>query len=103
MTERIAQHQAIRDAIYSTLSMADGFQVRLPEGGSYLFPQMPKLDLNIVDFTKALRSQADVSVTPGDQFGPQFTDSFRINFSQDHNAAVSAMERTVEIVNRYRS
>ena len=103
MTARIAQHQAIRDAIYSILCAADGFQVRLPEGGSYLFPKMPKLDIDIVDFTKALRSLADVSVTPGDQFGPQFTASFRINFSQDQEAAVAAIERTVEIVNRYRN
>lgn len=103
MVERIAQHQAIRDDIYALFSAAEGFQVRLPEGGSYLFPKIPKIDMNILDFTKTLRLQAAVSVTAGTEFGPQFTDCFRINFSQDHEAAVAAITRTIEIVNRYRA
>jgi len=102
MVERIAQHQAIRDDIHALFNAADGFQVRLPEGGSYLFPQIPKIDLNILDFTKALRLQAAVSVTAGTEFGPQFTNCFRINFSQDHEAAGAAIARTIEIINRYR-
>ena len=102
MSDRIAQHQAIRDDIYALLNAAEGFSVRLPEGGSYLFPEIPKIDLTILDFTKVLRLQAGVSVTAGTEFGPQFTDCFRINFSQDHKAAVDAIQRTIEIVNRYR-
>lgn len=102
MTERIARHQAIRDDIYAELKAADGFQVRLPEGGSYLFPKIPNIDLSIADMAKVLRLQAGVSVTPGTQFGPQFIDSFRINFSQDRVAAVAAIRRTIEIINRYR-
>jgi len=102
MAQRIAKHQAIRDDIYTVLTGADGFRVRLPEGGSYLFPQIPEIKLGIGDFTRALRVQAGVSVTPGTEFGPQFTGSFRINFSQDHGAAVAAIRRTIEIVNRYR-
>jgi aspartate/methionine/tyrosine aminotransferase len=103
MTERVAAHQAIRDDIYRVLCAADGFQVRLPEGGSYLFPKTPEISLNILDFTKVLRLQAGVSVTPGTEFGPQFTDCFRINFSQNHEAAVAAIQRTIDIVNRYRA
>lgn len=102
MTERIALHQAIRDDVYATLCAADGFKVRLPEGGSYLFPKMPRIDVGVLDFAKALRSLAAVSVTPGSEFGPQFTDCFRINFSQDRQAAVAAIIRTIEIVHRYR-
>jgi aspartate/methionine/tyrosine aminotransferase len=102
MAERVARHQAIRDDIQAVVSAAEGFSVRLPEGGSYLFPKIPTIDINILDFTKALRLLAAVSVTPGTEFGPQFTDCFRINFSQDHEAAVAAMRRTIEIVDRYR-
>ena len=102
MTQRVTSHQAIRDDIHALFSAAGGFRVRLPEGGSYLFPTMPEIDLDILDFTKVLRLQAGVSVTPGIEFGPQFTGSFRINFSQDHEAAVAAIRRTIEIVNRYR-
>lgn len=102
MRSRIARHQAIRDDIFAVLSSADGFTARLPEGGSYLFPTIPEVDLDIVSLSKALRLQAAVSVTPGVEFGPRFTRSFRINFSQDHDAAVAAIWRIVEIVERYR-
>jgi len=103
MADRIAQHQAIRDDIYGLLSSAEGFDVRLPGGGSYLFPKIPKIDRTILDCTKVLRLQAGVSVTAGTEFGTQFTDCFRINFSQDHKAAVDAIRRTIKIVNRYRA
>jgi len=55
-----------------------------------------------LDFARVLRLHAGVTVTPGTEFGPQFTDSFRINFSQDHQAAVAAILRTIEMVGRYR-
>jgi len=102
MKERVAAHQAIRDEIYDTLNAAEGFKIRRPDGGSYLFPGIPEIDLSIKDFATALRQHAGVIVTPGTEFGPQFGQSFRINFSQDHRAAVAAMERTVELVARYR-
>jgi len=102
MAERVAMHQAIRDDIYNALIAAGGFRVRLPGGGSYLFPQLPQIDIDIQDFARALRIHAGVTVTPGTEFGPQFTDSFRINFSQDHQAALAAILRTVEMVGRYR-
>jgi aspartate/methionine/tyrosine aminotransferase len=103
MRGRISQHQKIRDDIMAVIQSADGFTARLTEGGSYFFPTIPDIELDIVSFTKALRVQAGVSVTPGIEFGPQFTQSFRINFSQDHDAAVAAMQRTTQIVDRYRS
>jgi len=102
MAERVAMHQAIRDDIYNVLRAAEGFRLRLPEGGSYLFPQLPEIDIGILEFSKVLRVHAGVTVTPGTEFGPQFTDSFRINFSQDHQAALAAILRTVEMVGRYR-
>jgi aspartate/methionine/tyrosine aminotransferase len=103
LQQRIAQHQAIRDDLYAAFTSAEGFNVRLPEGGSYLFPQMPELEVNVTAFTRALRTLAEVTVTPGTEFGPQFTNSFRINFSQDQQTAVTAVERIFEIVDRYRA
>jgi len=102
MTERIAQHQAIRDDLLEKFRSADGYKVRATEAGSYLFPQLPELDVSIEEFAKILRLQADVIVTPGTEFGPQFTNSFRINFSQDHQAAVAAIERVIKVVEEYR-
>ncbi|CEI82481.1 Aspartate aminotransferase [Oceanobacillus oncorhynchi] len=103
MEERIKAHQAIRDDLVAQIRAAEGFQVRATEAGSYLFPRIPELGISINEFVKALRLQAGVTVTPGKEFGPQFGDSFRINFSQDHQAAVEAMERVIQVVEAYRN
>lgn len=103
MNDRIAQHQAIRDDLVAKWRSVKGGAVRVTEAGSYLFPKLPKLDISLQDFIKALRIHANVIVTPGTEFGPQFTDSFRINFSQDHKAAVNAMDRIITMTERYRS
>ncbi|HEU5138922.1 MAG TPA: pyridoxal phosphate-dependent aminotransferase [Bacillales bacterium] len=102
MRRRIVQHQAIRDDLLAKLRSAEGFKVRATEAGSYLFPRVPELDVTLEEFVKILRLQADVTVTPGTEFGAQFTDSFRMNFSQDHEAAVSAIDRIIKVVERYR-
>lgn len=102
MTQRIAQHQAIRDDLIAKLRSVKGFKVRATEAGSYLFPRIPELDVTIEEFVKVLRLQADVTVTPGTEFGLQFSDSFRMNFSQDHTAAVAAIDRVINVVEQYR-
>ena len=43
-----------------------------------------------------------VTVTPGTEFGPQFLHQFRINFSQNKEKAVAAIERFLIILERYR-
>ena len=101
LEDRIQKHQRIRDDILNLLSTANGFQVRPTEAGSYLFPKFPELSIGLSDFVKILRSHANVIVTPGFEFGPQFTDSFRINFSQDHDAAINAIKRIIEMTGRY--
>lgn len=101
MEERIQKHQAIRDDLVRQFTEA-GFQVRPTEAGSYLFPKLPPLTVSIHEFVKLLRLSAGVTVTPGTEFGPQFTDSFRINFSQDHEAASAAVARTIQVVEKYK-
>lgn len=102
MKDRISQHQGIRDDLIAKLQAADGFKVRATEAGSYLFPEIPELKISIQEFVKALRVQAGVTVTPGTEFGPQYVNNFRINFSQDHQAAVAAMDRIIQVVEEYR-
>ncbi|MGX1741184.1 pyridoxal phosphate-dependent aminotransferase [Bosea sp. NPDC055353] len=103
MQERIAKHQAIRDDLLAILRRVDGVKVRTPQAGSYLFPQLPKLTTGALDFVRALRVQAGVTVTPGTEFGPQSFRSIRFNYSQDHEAAVAAAERTATLIERYRA
>ena len=103
MQARVAAHQAIRDDIVAAFRRVPGVRVRATEGGSYVFPQLPKLKVSLQTFVGALRSQANVVVTPGTEFGPGFTDSIRLNFSQDHDAALAAVDRICQMIERYRA
>ena len=102
MKNRIESHQAIRDDLVKVLNEADGFKVRPTEAGSYLFPEIPAIKVPLGDFVKSLRVQAGVTVTPGTEFGPGFENSFRVNFSQNHQAAVDAMKRIIQVVEALR-
>jgi len=103
MADRIRKHQAIRDDLLSLLRDVRGLEVRAPEAGSYIFPRLPKLRIDLQQFTRALRLQAGVTVTPGTEFSKDATDSIRLNFSQNHAAAVDAIKRTIQIIERNRA
>ena len=102
MEKRVTAHQAIRDDLLSLFRVEKGISVRPTEGGSYIFPRVEGLNVDITDLTKILRVQANVTVTPGTEFGPQFTDCFRLNFSQDPAKAHDAIVRALQIIKRYR-
>ncbi len=102
LAERIARHQAIRDDLVGIFSKVPGLRVRAPQAGSYVFPRLPRLAVPIRDFVRALRVQANVTVTPGTEFSPHAADSVRLNFSQNHADSVDAAERIVAMVDRYR-
>ena len=92
----------IRDAIMAKLEGVPGVSARPTEGGSYLFVTIPELDVSLHQFIRILRQLAGVTVTPGTEFGPQYLHQFRINFSQDKEKAVAAMERLLAILELYR-
>jgi aspartate/methionine/tyrosine aminotransferase len=100
LEERIRQHQVIRDDLLGIFRNG-GLATRAPQAGSYLFPTLPSLAVSQHDFVRLLWNQANVIVTPGTEFGPHH-DSIRLNFSQDHAAAVAAGQRIVAMANRYR-
>jgi len=101
MEERISKHEAIRDDLLEVFRSA-GLSTAAPQAGSYLFPKLPPLEIDTELFVHLLRYQAGVIVTPGSEFGPTTRESIRLNFSQNHKAAVAAAKRIVEIVDRYR-
>ena len=102
MEQRAALHQAIRDDLLAKFRSVPGVTVRTTEAGSYVFPRIPALAVTTQEFVKILRLQADVIVTPSTEFDPHMTDSFRLNFSQNHEAAVKAIDRIAELIERYR-
>jgi aspartate/methionine/tyrosine aminotransferase len=101
LEKRIAEHEAIRDELLNIFRAAN-LQTATPQAGSYLFPQLPPLIVALLTFIRLLRFQANVIVTPGTEFGPAFTDSIRLNFSQDHTAAITAVKRIVKMVEIYK-
>ncbi|MDA9549349.1 aspartate aminotransferase [Bradyrhizobium sp. CCBAU 45321] len=103
MEERIRLHQIIRDDLIESFDSVEGVRVRRPQGGSYLFPRLPKLSVSMRDFVRILRHQAAVTVTPGTEFSPHSDDSVRLNFSQARQPAARAVERVVQLVERYRA
>ena len=101
LEKRITQHEAIRDELLNIFRSAN-LQTAIPQAGSYLFPQLPPLSVDLLTFIRLLRIQANVIVTPGTEFGPAFTDSIRLNFSQDQTAAIEAVNRIVKMVEIYK-
>ena len=101
LEKRIREHEAIRDDLLSIFRTAN-LLTASPQAGSYLFPQLPPLDVDLHTFVRLLRHQAKVIVTPGTEFAPALDDGIRLNFSQYHHAAVSAAERIVKMVELYR-
>lgn len=101
MEDRTARHQAIRDDIVRLFRDAPGFEVRVPDAGSYIFPRLPGLRVSPTDFVRLLRAQADVIVTPGSEFSPHHDHSIRLNYSQDHQAALDAVARLITLASRY--
>jgi len=97
LADRVNAHRAIRDRIVAILSKLDGCQVTTPDAGSYLFVRLPELKISAADFVGELADSEAVVVTPGSEFGHGFDDFFRINFSQDADAAVAAIERLVRL------
>ena len=100
MENRIREHESIRDELLQTFRAANIYTAS-PQAGSYLFPQLPPLRVDLYTFIHLLRYQAKVIVTPGSEFDPVCIDSIRLNFSQDHSAAVAAAKRIVKMVEIY--
>jgi len=103
LTDRIAKHEAIRNDLLAVLKAVPGVTARTPQAGSYLFPRLPGLSISLHNFVRALRVQAGVTVTPGTEFSPDTADSIRLNFSQNHQAAVQALTRAGQLIARYRA
>ncbi len=101
MENRIREHEAIRDDLLVIFREA-GLPTSTPQAGSYIFPKLPELSVDLLTFVRLLRHQAEVTVTPGTEFAASFTSSIRLNFSQDHAAAVAAAKRIVKMVELYR-
>jgi aspartate/methionine/tyrosine aminotransferase len=101
LENRIRAHEAIRDELLRIFRGAN-IQAVKPQAGSYLYPQLPPLSVDLHTFVRLLRYEANVIVTPGTEFDPDCKDSIRLNFSQDYDSAVAAAKRIVKMVDIYK-
>lgn len=100
LDQRVEDHARIRDDMHAVFMDSGYVRTRRTEGGSYLFLHVPAADGQIDKFVERLRSEAAVTVTRGQEFG-NFQDAVRLNFSQDHEAAVDAARRITDMAARF--
>lgn len=100
--KRVTDHQIIRDVLVQKFQEVPGVTLRPSDGGPFLFVKLPPLDVDIVTFAYILRKHANVAVTPGRLFGERFKDYIRINYSQNIRKTIPAIERLIEMLERYR-
>lgn len=100
INDRVRKHEEIRDELLKVFRNG-GLQTTTPQAGSYLFPKLPQLTVELHDFVRLLRFQANVIVTPSTEFEPNCKNRIRLNFSQNKEEAISAAERIVEMTKIY--
>ncbi len=97
---RVKEHESIRDELLK-IFRAGNLHTATPQAGSYLFLKLPPLSVDLHTFIRLLRYQANIIVTPGTEFDPSCDDSLRLNFSQNHSAAIEAANRIVKMTKIY--
>lgn len=98
MDQRVNEHQSIRDDLHARFHATSGVSVRLTEGGSYMFPQLPPLRISDGEFRALLQRDHGIIVTPGNEFGSGYDRSIRLNFSQQRDGAAKAVSIICELV-----
>lgn len=102
LEERHKQLERIHEALLRTVASYEGVSMRPAEGGSYAFIKIPELKISIGDFVRSCKESADAVIEPGTKFGPKYTRHFRINFAQDYEKCIGAVDRILKIAKLYR-
>lgn len=100
LAERVAAHRAIRDDLMEVIAASEVATARRTEGGSYVFLRLGTLDGRLDEFVSRLHAEAGVVVTRGLEFG-DYPSEVRLNFSQDHTAAVAAVRRLISFAETF--
>jgi aspartate/methionine/tyrosine aminotransferase len=98
LARRTAAHEAIRDLVVARLSAVRGVTVRRPAGSSYVFPDVSAAAGEDDHATAVALKAGGVLVSPGYQFGVAGRGRFRINFSQDRERLVVALDRIAAVL-----
>ena len=61
-----------------------------PDGGFYIFPQIDDDTLNGIEFSENLLSTKGVAVVPGEAYGSEFSQFFRISVCLPEEELIAA-------------
>jgi LL-diaminopimelate aminotransferase len=100
LVERNQIYQERRDVIYAGLIEA-GFEVEKPKAALYLWVRLPEKYHDTAQFCSDVLQEAGVSLTPGEIYGPQGEDYFRISIITPTEQIKEAMRRLVAWVNSH--
>lgn len=94
LVERNQIYQERRDVVFAGLIEA-GFEVEKPKGALYLWVRLPEKYHDTAQFCSDVLHEAGVSLTPGEIYGPQGEDFFRISIITPTEQIKEAMRRLV--------
>ena len=97
LVERNQIYQERRDVVYAGLIEA-GFEVEKPQAALYLWVRLPEKYHDTAQFCSDVLQEAGVSLTPGEIYGPQGEDYFRISIITPTEQIKEAMRRLVDWV-----
>ena len=98
--ERNQIYQERRDVVYAGL-IESGFEVEKPQAALYLWVRLPEKYHDTAQFCSDVLQEAGVSLTPGEIYGPQGEDYFRISIITPTEQIKEAMRRLVDWVNNH--
>jgi LL-diaminopimelate aminotransferase len=100
LVERNQIYQERRDVVYEGL-IAAGFDVEKPKAALYLWVRLPEKYHDAAQFCSDVLQEAGVSLTPGEIYGPQGEDYFRISIITPTEQIKEAMRRLVAWVDSH--
>lgn len=84
-----------RDLLYNGLSQIEEISLVKPNSSFYIFPKINKKSKNINDFTNLLLSKYKIAVCPGEVFGNNCINNFRMCYASVNN---SDLLHTVNVI-----
>jgi aspartate/methionine/tyrosine aminotransferase len=94
---RVADYQELRDWTVDRLRGSGLFDLRVPMGSAYIYPK-PRVEATEQEVALALKTQGNLVVNPGYQFGAAWSGHFRICFAQEESAWEAALERMFGVI-----
>lgn len=88
-----------RDMFVSELNRI-GLETNMPDGAFYVFPKIPDLGMNSMEFATALLNEESLAAVPGNAFGPEGEGFMRCSYATSEKNLVESIVRMERFLNR---